>query len=312
MITREKKSRIVDDLARGHRTPKEIADRHGVSVDVVVGLRDELGPELPKLIEAAERLRRPEPITRPEPEPVKPARPNLGPAERAACRAWALSQNRPGARGPLPFDVVDAWLAAGRPEASTYDPNELAPEPDGDEDEAEPEPVTLADVGDRVGADGLTVPERAALRAWASASGRPVGLMGRITGDLVAEWTELGKPTVSDDGVVDVAIVEDEPAADVVEDEPTPLHLAELIKIVLLDVQDLIPYAVVHMRGEVRDLVHAGEQFVEAVRCDQIDRQRVDQLAEVLFDMALRGDLAADRDRLADTARQILAVVDAA
>lgn len=146
MITREKKSRIVDDLARGHRTPKAIADRHGVSVDVVVGLRDELGPELPKLIEAAERLRRPEPITRPEPEPVKLARPKLGPAERAACRAWALSQNRPCARGPLPFDVVDAWLAAGRPEASTYDPDELAPEPDGDEDDVESAaPVDVAE-----------------------------------------------------------------------------------------------------------------------------------------------------------------------
>lgn len=246
MISREKKAKIVEDLARNTRSLSAIATRHGVPVMVVHDLRDEYGPEIPKLIEAAAELRRPVKLTKEE------------------------------------------------------------------QVEVEPEPVTLADVGDRVGADGLTVPERAALRAWASASGRPVGLMGRIPGDLVAEWTELGKPTVSDDGVVDFAIVEDEPAADVVEDEPTPLHLAELLKIVILDVQDLIPYAVVHMPVEVRDLVHAGEQFVEAVRCDQIDRQRVDQLAEVLFDMALRGDLAADRDRLADTARQILAVVDAA
>lgn len=221
MISREKKAKIVEDLARNTRSLSAIATRHGVPVMVVHDLRDEYGPEIPQLIEAAAELRRPVKLTKEE------------------------------------------------------------------QVEVEPEPVTLADVGDRVGADGLTVPERAALRAWASASGRPVGLMGRITGDLVAEWTELGKPTVSDDGVVDFAIVEDEPAADVVEDGPTPLHLAEL-------------------------MVHAGEQFVEAVRCDQIDRQRADQLAEVLFDMALRGDLAADRDRLADTARQILAVVDAA
>lgn len=245
MISREKKAKIVEDLARNTRSLSAIATRHGVPVMVVHDLRDEYGPEIPQLIKAAAELRRPVKLTK-----------------------------------------------------------ELV--------EVEPEPVTLADVGDRVGADGLTVPERAALRAWASASGRPVGLMGRIPGDLVAEWTELGKPTGSDDGVVDVAVVEDESAADVVVDGPTPLHLSELLKIVLLDVQDLIPYAVVHMPVEVRDLVHAGEQFVEAVRCDQIDRQRADQLAEVLFDMALRGDLAADRDRLADTARQILAVVDAA
>lgn len=242
MISREKKAKIVEDLARNTRSLSAIATRHGVPVMVVHDLRDEYGPEIPQLIEAAAELRRPAKLTK-----------------------------------------------------------ELV--------EVEPEPVPLSST---VGADGLTITERAALRAWASASGRSVGIRGWIAGDLVAEWTELGKPTVSDDGVVDVAIVEDEPAADVVEDEPTPLHLAELLKIVLLDVQDLIPYAVVHMRGEVRDLVHAGEQFVEAVRCDQIDRQRVDQLAEALFDMALRGDLAADRDRLADTARQILAVVDAA
>lgn len=293
MIPREKKAKIVDALARATRTPRVIADRYSVSVDTVLDLRDEYGPDIPQLIASAAELRRPVPVDgHPKVDPPKPVEPaksksveskptpkkpvgdGLTQDERAACRVWAVADSQEiGSRGWIPADVVAAWNAAGRPEAATYDPAEIAPEPESPLESSE------------------------AVTEYLDA-----------TAELVAEI--LAEP--EDDGVVDAEIVEDEPAADVVEDEPTPLHLAELIKIVLLDVQDLIPYAVVHMPVEVRDLVHAGEQFVEAVRCDQIDRQRVDQLAEVLFDMALRGDLAADRDRLADTARQILAVVDAA
>ena len=133
-LSREKTLLIVQDLARGHRSVLGIADRHSVTVQTVELLRDTYGPALGDLMAAAAELRRsPASVEAPDPTPWTVFAPEPAPAltreERAACRRWADSHLPPGSPAPsafgrVPRGVIDAWIAAGRP-----DPNPPTPPP---------------------------------------------------------------------------------------------------------------------------------------------------------------------------------------
>lgn len=146
-VPRDLQARIVDDLARGHRSISSIADRHHVPADLVFKLRDLHGPGLADLSEAAKRLRKPEPPVAPPAAPAKiaelvaevcppakdpkPYRDGLTGDERAKCRAWAEScglldpAKRPAVM--LKRAVVEAWRAEDCPDASA---RPLEPVPD--------------------------------------------------------------------------------------------------------------------------------------------------------------------------------------
>lgn len=147
-VPRDLQARIVDDLARGHRSISSIADRHHVPADLVFKLRDLHGPGLADLSEAAKRLRKPEPPVAPPAAPAeiaalvaevcppakdpKPYRDGLTGDERARCRAWAESRGlldpakRPAVM--LKRAVVESWRAEDCPDVSarTLEP---VPEP---------------------------------------------------------------------------------------------------------------------------------------------------------------------------------------
>jgi len=136
-VPREVQARIVEDLARGHRSIASIAARHHVPADLVFKLRDLHGPGLADLSEAARKLRRPgghpadttEPDAGPVPAPVealswKRYHDGLTSEERRTCRAWA---GLPVNSRQAPKDARDRWVAAGRPQAE--EPNNI-PAPD--------------------------------------------------------------------------------------------------------------------------------------------------------------------------------------
>lgn len=146
-VPRDLQARIVDDLARGHRSISSIADRHHVPADLVFKLRDLHGPGLADLSEAAKRLRKPEPPVAPPAAPAKiaelvaevcppakdpkPYHDGLTGDERAKCRVWAEScgllepAKHPGVM--LRRAVVEAWRAEDCPDASARR-LELAPD----------------------------------------------------------------------------------------------------------------------------------------------------------------------------------------
>lgn len=257
IITRELTARIVQDLARATRSVGAIASRHDVSREVVEEIANEYGPEIPALIAAAERLRRPE-------------RP----------------QNPVTASDAAPSDV------------STEVEQQEPPAPDAVTGPAEPQ--LAAD--DRRGADGLTRPERDELRAWASATGREVSAVGRIAAVLVQEWEQQGRPTVAADGIVDVGIIgpEHEPAA--------------LLRTRVLEATnaliDLLPWATVHTRDLVEEYLQAVAEIIGRIESDRIEHDMVEAAAQVMFDLATRGLLQADVDKLRDAARVVLAAVE--
>ena len=127
VIPRSVQAEIVADLARGHRSTATIADRHHVPTDLVVTLRDTYGPDLGRLSDAAEMLRRPAlrdaasapaALAEASGEPAAPPKmrkcyqDGLTRGERRACRAWA---GLPVNQHPAPKDARDRWIAAGRP-----------------------------------------------------------------------------------------------------------------------------------------------------------------------------------------------------
>lgn len=133
-VPREVQARIVEDLARGHRSIASIAARHHVPADLVFKLRDLHGPGLADLSEAARKLRRPggrpadatghEATPEPAPVEVRGATPRrfrrgyqdgLTSEERRTCRAWA---GLPVNSRQAPKDARDRWVAAGRPQAA--------------------------------------------------------------------------------------------------------------------------------------------------------------------------------------------------
>ena len=133
-VPREVQARIVEDLARGHRSIASIAARHHVPADLVFKLRDLHGPGLADLSEAARKLRRPggrpadttEHEATPEPAPVealswKRYQDGLTSEERRTCRAWA---GLPVNSRQVPKDARDRWVAAGRPQVE--EPNNIS------------------------------------------------------------------------------------------------------------------------------------------------------------------------------------------
>lgn len=284
ILTRELTQRIVGELARATRTTGAIARRHDVPVETVERLLVQYGPEIPKLIEAAEQLRRPVPVLTDEvpdvtPEPVeaavvepvngkrRPVGDGLTSDERAACRAWAIADGREvGKRGWIPIDLVEAWNTAGRPEAGTYDPNDVDPEPEPDEGPAElVPPVTATDV------DG-----------W------------------VAEYK-----ADTDRHVLDVLLLP-EPA-----DQPQGEALMRHAKQAVVDVLDVLGFAVENLPVEVWDWVKASSDLHEAVGTERIERARVDAAAQVLRELALQGLLRDDLEACTRAAQLALAAADA-
>ena len=131
-VHREVQARIVEDLARGHRSIASIAARHHVPADLVFKLRDLHGPGLADLSEAARKLRRPggRPAdttgheATPEPAPVEALswqryQDGLTSEERRTCRAWA---GLPVNSRQVPKDARDRWVAAGRPQVEEQGP----------------------------------------------------------------------------------------------------------------------------------------------------------------------------------------------
>ena len=148
-LTREVTSRIVNDLARATRSVPAIARRYRTTEAAVVALRDQYGPEIPKLLQSAAELRRPVrtppvPPALPQPEPVAAetqpepdSRPRRGDGltttERAECRSWCVATGRSvGSAGAIPRTLVQEWDEAGRPiQADTSAaPAQAAPELD--------------------------------------------------------------------------------------------------------------------------------------------------------------------------------------
>lgn len=143
-VPREVQARIVEDLARGHRSIASIAARHHVPVDLVFKLREGYGPGPVELSEAAKRLRKsvappaaPAEIAALVAEVCPPAKnpklyhDGLTSDERAKCRAWAESR---GLLDParhsgvmLRRAVVESWRAEDCPDVSA---RTLEPVPD--------------------------------------------------------------------------------------------------------------------------------------------------------------------------------------
>lgn len=216
-IPRETVAKIVSDLAKGFRSPAEIARIHREPIDVVEGLRDAYGPSLGALAQAAEDLRRPAPLTvvrvvpdavvaspptaehvptgpaQSTSEPDEPAEPDPEPEpsprkyndgltvdERRTCRAWAVA-HRPtyclSVRGLLPAQLVAEWIEAGRPIA---DPTIAPPaKPGNDIPAAVPEDVELT-LDEWIG----RARQHPELSTWVEA-------FDVAFGELAAAWLEL-------------------------------------------------------------------------------------------------------------------------
>ena len=283
VLTRETTQRIVHDLARATRTPKAIASRYDVPLATVEMLRDHYGPEIPKLIDAAEQLRRPvrtlpkdaelvdvepEPVVAAVVEPAEPGRPKgdgLTSENRAAARAWAIADGRDVAtRGKLPQAIVDAWVEAGRPDATEPDPLD-ADDPDA------PDPV------DYLSPSGET------LAGWAEE-------YAHATDERVAELVQLPE------------IVEC----------PTGERLMALARQACTDVLDVLPYAIEYTPELVWDWVTASSTLTEAVGVDRIERARINAAAQVLYELSLQGLLGDNREAFEYAARLALAAAEGA
>lgn len=201
-IPRAVRHRIVSMLARLMYPAERIARENHVTVEIVEALRAEHGPGVKELCEAAEWLARPAKADKPKPTPTT-GDGLASTEERRECRAWALVTGRTTAGvGPLSRSIVEAWEAAGRPEAPQSEPTpepaeEPAEETPDDEPDDEPEAAEVTagacspeeDVIDApivCGACGEPLPDP-------TADGCPYcgAEFERVQADKHAEWSEF-------------------------------------------------------------------------------------------------------------------------
>lgn len=222
-LTREKKHAVVASLARG-RSVAMTAERCHVPAGVVQLLRDNYGPDLPRLEAAARELAkapsasptslRPARTPQPSPEPTMtlPTPPTAAvpaatptpasvPKPSIAGINSAIAAHMDGVTDPRIVKMHERATAAITALVEALDAHRKAAKVNAEIAELE---ARLAKArGERAQLVGTKKATKAAasgvdaktVRAWATANGVPVSKTGRVNASAVDAWRAAGSPT---------------------------------------------------------------------------------------------------------------------